>query len=979
MTRLLGIKPGETAMVGWVVAAFAVVQSSHGVGANAADALFFLRFGVDALPVMIMISGVAVMVFVLAYAMGLGARGPQRWLPLVSAIAGLLAIVEWVGVVADVRGIYPVVWVSTQVIIMVTLTMVWNAAGAACTTRQAKRLFPIFATAGVAGGVIGNVLTGPLAAVLGTENLILVQAVLLAGGSALLIVARRFFIADESPPPASMRVELAETVVVVRKSRLLRLAALVAVIMNALFYLVYFPFSESVAASFGSEQRVAAFLGLFSSVATAATFLVSLLVTNRLFARFGFVVSLMILPIAYAGGFALWLVLFTLSTAALVRGVQWVTVNAIGGTAYPALFNVVTGRRRGELVAFMTAVPAQIGVVLGGLVLVVSGSLPDRAVFALGLVVAVSLLVLVIRLRPAYLEAIVTAVRQGLVGVFDAPAQGLLTPQDGDTRRVLVSYLRDSRPEARVVALAGLARLEGSVDATEIEPLLDDENAMVRSAAFDSVCVIDPERVSDHAATAIDDEVPEVRIQVLHHLGAHAEGDGASVARHSLADPDPRVRAAAAVVVGGEEGAETFDQLLTGSDAGGIVAALEEISRHQIVPDVDLEPLLGHDDARVRAGAASVVGSTGVSPETLLPYLDDASPGVRAAAAAAMADSEEGCQLLLGVLHSGSVIATDAALNELTPMDDLVSDFTGWAQREAERAALLRSYSDALDAHTDSVAGEYLRRILMMRTDRLLRWVMLGMTTEQTQSVMSIVEQGVHSTDLETRAQAIEALETIGARTVLSILLPLLEPDHVPGSMSEIEALRLLSGDFDPWLERLATTSLDEMEAAASLEAADVATYPPMSATDQQPILSPIDRVLFLQRVPMFAELDPEDLELVARVTTERRYEPSARIYKEGDKGDEMLVIVRGSAVVSTLEGSTRRQIQTYGPGEHVGELALLRAGVRSADVTAGDDGAHGLVLTRTELMSVLEERPSVMMGLLTTLARRLAEQTSNP
>lgn len=57
-------------------------------------------------------------------------------------------------------------------------------------------------------------------------------------------------------------------------------------------------------------------------------------------------------------------------------------------------------------------------------------------------------------------------------------------------------------------------------------------------------------------------------------------------------------------------------------------------------------------------------------------------------------------------------------------------------------------------------------------------------------------------------------------------------------------------------------------------------------------------------------------------------------------------------------------------------ELAVLGVGVRSADVTAGEEGAHGLTLTKSELMSVLEERPSVTMGLLGTLAKRIADQT---
>jgi CRP-like cAMP-binding protein len=127
----------------------------------------------------------------------------------------------------------------------------------------------------------------------------------------------------------------------------------------------------------------------------------------------------------------------------------------------------------------------------------------------------------------------------------------------------------------------------------------------------------------------------------------------------------------------------------------------------------------------------------------------------------------------------------------------------------------------------------------------------------------------------------------------------------------------------------------------------------------------------------MFSELDPEDLELIARATAEVRYQAQEPIYVDGAEAREMLVIVAGSAVVSKARGSNVDLIQTYGPGEHVGELALLGGGVRSADVTAGDEGLHGIVITKDDLTSILEERPTVALGMLTTLAQRLAHQTT--
>lgn len=957
-----------------MIALFGVVQASHGLGANAADSLFFQRFGVENLPLMILISGFAVMVSILGHGSGLVYRGPARWLPVVTVVCAGWASLEWVGAQLDFRAVYPLIWISTQVLIMVTFTVMWNAAGAACTTRQAKRLFPIFATAGVAGGVLGNLLTGPLATTIGTPNLLLVQALLLAGGSVLLLRTRRLFAADDSDRPAPILVQISDTFATLRSSRFLLLAAVIAVAMFCLFYLVYFPFSESVATAFPTEAETAGFLGVFSSIATAATFLFSLLVTNRLFTRLGLVRTLLIVPIVYGIGFATWLAVFNLTSASIVRGMQWVTVNAIALTAFTALFNVMTGRKRAQMTAFMTAVPAQAGVVLAGVLLLISTSMPIQALFGIGLAISLITLVTVLTLRKEYLGAVVSAVQRGVIGLFDPPSRTVFTPVDADAVAVLKEHLADPRPEARALALASLARLGMAIGTTDIEPLLDDNDPRVRAAAFESVCSIEPDRVASHATSAMADEVPEVRLEVLRYLASHPEQDAASVARTALNDPDARVRAAAAAIAGGEDGERVIGELLEADDPSTVAVALIEAGRYGSSVSVDPTPYLAHGSPRVRAAAATAVRHTKAVISTLRPALDDRSHRVRQAAAASLGATSDGRDLLLDVLSTGSVNASEAALHELAPVEDLVDDFTSWARSEAERAALLMTYAKAIDSKPSPVR-QYLLHVMEVRSRRIVQWVLLAMTTRETKAVMPMVARGVESPDAEIQSQAIEALESIGARDVLSVLLPLIESDDMPSTMTSDGALAELATDFDPWLKALATRALKD-HAREGAERSDVASLASMGPDETQPILDLIDRMVVLQRAHMFSDLDPEDLEPIARVTTESRYGAGDPIYLEGETGDEMLLIIDGSAVVTVTEEDRQRLIHVYGPGDHVGELSLLVGGQRTADVHAGDDGVRGLALSTADLMTVLEERPTVAMGMLGTLARRLIEQT---
>lgn len=983
----MGIRPGEASLAAWVSLLFAVTQASHGLGMNTADTLFFLRFGVDRLPLMILISGIVVMGAITLHVVGLGVVGSRRWLWIITSTSGLWLILERLVVAVDWQPIYPVIWIANQAIIMVTLTVMWNAAEQSCDTRQAKRLFPLFATAGVVGGVAGNAMTGPLAAALGTANLLLVQAGLLVASTALLVGVRRFFTPEPDDEPASVWSTLTSTPRRALSTRLGRLAAAAALVVSTLFFLVVFPFNEVVAAAFTTEVEVAGFLGLFSSIATAATFVFSLVITRWLFGRLGVVITLLLVPLVYAGGFGLWLVEFGLMPAALVRGLQWVVVNAIWATAFSALFNVVPAKQRSQTLGFMIAVPAQIGTVAAGALLIGGEFVPQSVNFGIGLALAVSGVAVVFSMRPAYLDSVVAAVRSGLAGVFTLQHRDIADPADRDATRILTEYLHDERPQARAFAAASLARLGDTSTTSEVRSLLADPSPTVRSAALDSMCVIAPDHVVDHVAEAVTDELAAVRLQAVRYLVGKTGARVEAVLGSMIHDPDVRVRAAAAVAFDTGDGARVEEEMLSSNDPRAIVAILEETVRAgRRLRRGDPDAFVSHPEAVVRIAAVNA-GAGRTNRDLLVSGLDDRSPGMRRASAEALASDPDGRSQLLEVLQSGSVNATDAALRALVPLDALEPDLAEWAANEARRAALLAGYRRALDQSDPPPTLSFLLSVLSSRSERLVSWVIAAMTTRQTEKVMHIVERGVRANDPETTAQAVEALETVGARRVLKVLIPLLETpgDETPGGKRE--ALEDLASDFDPWLRGLALRCLAEetriemkrLEERSVTDTADivrsaVAGLAPMA--DNVETLDPMDRVLALHAVSMFADLDPEDLELIAAATTEVRFEPGEHIYEDGETGSEMLVIVGGSGVVSKTRDGARHTISDYGAGQIVGELAFLIGGRRVADVHAGEGGLHGLILTGTDLLSILEERPTVGMGMLGTLATRLAEQT---
>ena len=89
-----------------------------------------------------------------------------------------------------------------------------------------------------------------------------------------------------------------------------------------------------------------------------------------------------------------------------------------------------------------------------------------------------------------------------------------------------------------------------------------------------------------------------------------------------------------------------------------------------------------------------------------------------------------------------------------------------------------------------------------------------------------------------------------------------------------------------------------------------------------------------LHALPLFSPLPPATLEYLAGRLVRRRFAAGETILTKGERGDTFFVIAEGTVDVSPDEGSVRQ----LGPGEHFGEIALLRDVPRTATVVATTD-----------------------------------------
>ncbi len=128
-----------------------------------------------------------------------------------------------------------------------------------------------------------------------------------------------------------------------------------------------------------------------------------------------------------------------------------------------------------------------------------------------------------------------------------------------------------------------------------------------------------------------------------------------------------------------------------------------------------------------------------------------------------------------------------------------------------------------------------------------------------------------------------------------------------------------------------------------------------------------------LRSVPLFAELDEEELERFSRVAVPRSYPEGTRVFHEGDRSDACYIVRSGTFRVTREHPDGRAiTLATLTTGDIVGELAMLDGEVRSASVeTLGGDGEL-LALPASDVRSLLEKHPDITVKMVAALTRRL-------
>jgi MFS family permease len=298
---------------------------------------------------------------------------------------------------------------------------------------------------------------------------------------------------------------------------------------SVLWFALTLPFSRLSNSQFPDADQLASFFGLFQGAYTAVALLASLFLTSRLVNRIGVINTLVIYPLIYLVGFAVLTVYASFPVIVIVHFVQIFYSQSLAETAWQASFNVIPSERRDQARAFIIAVPGQAGIVLSGLVLVIGEqTLQPQQLFMVGMLMAGLCVWVLLRSKPAYVQALKDALISGQPLVFfseEEPFGGF--QNDSAALAVLQAGLADPDPGQRRLSAEIMGNLPADQIAEAICAHLDDTEPEVRLACLVALATSFTKQFANQnlmvneqgwfqaVSARLSDPDPDVRLQAI--------------------------------------------------------------------------------------------------------------------------------------------------------------------------------------------------------------------------------------------------------------------------------------------------------------------------------------------------------------------------------------------------------------------------------------------------------------------------------
>lgn len=305
--------------------------------------------------------------------------------------------------------------------------------------------------------------------------------------------------------------------------------------------------------------------------------------------------------------------------------------------------------------------------------------------------------------------------------------------------------------------------------------------------------------------------------------------------------------------------------------------------------------------------------------------------------------------------------------------------------------------------HRLDLLADALKRFSRLRLEAAVRFLELISDPRSIRALSSDLLSG----DMRARAESLEALE--GTCAEAGVIVRAMEE----GSAESIALLKLhdvlthaLTRNYPPWISACAAHAAGligaksvEREVFAALahpsEQVQLCAYRALAllksklpfakagkgaktpgkklTLEIKKMDSMMERFLFLRSVPLFSDVDGTDLQWINEITHEQKFRARQTIFREGDPGESLYIIVSGSVRVFKGQKGREITIDILEERDCFGEMAILDQEPRSASVMTMKN-ARLLVIHRSDFQRLLLARPRISFSLFKTMSKRVRE-----
>jgi len=129
-----------------------------------------------------------------------------------------------------------------------------------------------------------------------------------------------------------------------------------------------------------------------------------------------------------------------------------------------------------------------------------------------------------------------------------------------------------------------------------------------------------------------------------------------------------------------------------------------------------------------------------------------------------------------------------------------------------------------------------------------------------------------------------------------------------------------------------------------------------------------------LKKIPLFKELNDDELQKVAEISIKKIFPGGSIIFREGESGDSLFLIIYGSVRILKTSERGEEEIVRLASGSVFGELALIDESQRSASAVAIEN-TELLDIIRDNLNNLIEENPKIGVKIYKAFSKLIASR----